>query len=270
MTTKFPHVLAAVEARAAHERDATGKDLWAIGAAVIRDCGGAASFTDRADQSGKPNGVNKLLDACAKELLKHGYEYDPGTLHGMARTTVNFPASRRYPDVNFFCHSEAKNPDLLDWVIKQVGKEDISGRIVREWVGRWYTLQANKHKQKITDAKTKKSQATTLEGKRAAAEEIKRLGNAMPTPKSNLAAPDAESRNELSAMSGILDIDSDAVSMVKTLRANLAKLHKLNGIDSDLSDALVEHHEQVAEVATQIVRLMSKSRLTSIKGGKSA
>jgi len=239
--TKYPHVIAAVEARAKHERDANGKDLWAIGAAVIKDCW----------PNGRPDGAapaeNKLLVGCASELAKLGHDYSITTLDKMAATTHHYPVHRRHPDLSFFVHTEAHTPDLLDWIIKQVGKKNLSGRTARDWVNRWHAMEFTKRKQ---SGQTK-----------------------MPTPKTSLAPPDEKSQHELAVMADVLDIDNDAVWMTKTLRTNLAKLEKLGVDNPDLTDSLVAHHLQVAEVATKVADLLSKTkrnRFTTIHGGKSA
>jgi hypothetical protein len=271
--TKFPNLVAAVEAHAKHLNDVEGKDQWAIGAAVIKDCGGAGNFGARKDVDGGNKSTAKLLEAAASELAKRGFEYTGSGLYQMANTVLAFPASRRHPDVNFFCHAEAKNPDLLDWIVKKVGKEKLSGRLVREMVARWHQLQANKHREKVEDARAQKKAATTLEDKRAAAKRLKELGGTMPTPKTHLPAPDDESQTELAAMADILSIDADAVSVTKMLRANLAELRDIGDINPDFTGALIEHHENVVEVAKQIVSLLKdakRGRFTSIEGGKSA
>lgn len=261
--TKFPHLLAAVEAQAKHLRDAEGRDLWAIGAAAIKDCSPSA---------GRP--ASGMVEAAAKELAKHGYrEYSATTLRQMAATVAAFPANRRYSDLSFSTHAEAKNPDILDWIVSSKGTEDLSKRDVRALVSRWQAMQAVKHREKITAAKSKKKAATTLEEKRAATKELKALGSTMPTPKSHLVPPDQESQSELAAMSDILSIDADAVSATKTLRANLSALRDIGEISPDFTGSLIEHHEEIVEVAKQIVALVKhakRGRFSTIEGGKTA
>ena len=271
MMTKFPHLLAAVEARAKHEKDAEGRDQWAIGAAVIKDCDlnlAGRRGTDSHDGSGK------RLEAASKELAKHGHpEYHAGTLRNMAATTAAFPASRRYAALSFNTHYEAKSPDILDWIVGEVGIEGLSKRDVRAWVNRWHQLQANKHREKVAGAKADKKAATTLEEKRAATKRLKELGGVMPTPKAHLTPPDKESQSELAAMADILSIDSDAVAVAKTLRGNLADLRDIGDIPADFSGALIEHHEAIVEVAKQIVSLLKdakRGRFSTIEGGKAS
>ena len=281
---KFPNTVAAADARAKHLRDAEGKDLWLLGAAVIKDCGGAAKFgIGRGNGTRDETSISKTCEAISKELAKHGHVYTGPSLYKIASTVAAFPADTRRDGVNFFIHSEAKNPDLLGWIIKQHAKEQVgkpadereilSGRIARDLVTQWHTLQANKHREMVEEAKAKKKAATTLEDKRAARDELKKLGGAMPTPKTHLPAPDENSQTELAEMSDILRIDAEAMSVARTLRTNLAALRDVGEINPDFVGSLIEHHETVVEVAKQIVSVLKdakRSRFAAIEGGKSA
>jgi len=268
---KFPNMVAAADARAKHLKDAEGRDLWLLGAATLKDCGDEILTEEKTISSSKR--AIKALESAAKELAKHGHEYSHITLRQMAETVLAFPASRRHEGVTFFTHTEARNPDLLDWMVKQVGKEKLSGRVARELVTRWYNLQANQRREKIEAAKDKKRAATTLEDKRAATKEIKELGSTMPTPKAFLAPPDEDNQHALAVMADVLSIDADAMSVTRTLRTNLSALRKMGEIDPDFVGSLIEHHEQIVEVAKQIVSVLKdakRNRFTTIEGGKSA
>ena len=156
--------------------------------------------------------------------------------------------------------AEAKNPDLLDWVIKQVGKDELSGRVVREWVGRWHTLHEAKRKEKIEAVKAKEAKAETLPAKRKARQELEELGTPMPKARTQ-PGHDRRTQSQLARDSNLLDIDAEVETVTKTFRKNLAALQELgDDINPDYVDALVEHHKQAAEVAMQVVDLLNPQR----------
>jgi hypothetical protein len=261
MKSKFLHVLAAVEARETHLRQTDGKDLWAIGAALIKDMKDLTG----ADKFGA---IEKAMKECSKLLLTKGFDYSTITLRNIWETAIAFPVARRHAEVSFFAHTEAGNPDILDWIVKQVG-DGVSGRDVRDWVKRWHSLHAIKRQGKKAAAVKKKATARTDKEREAAQREIDENTDA-PTPK-ELPVPDRESQHQLHVLAEVLDIDGDARSITKTLRANLARLHKLDEINAEFVEALVEHHDAVIEAAKQIVNFVSNAKrngLVIIEGGK--
>jgi len=83
----------------------------------------------------------------------------------------------------------------------------------------------------------------------------------MPTPRADFVPPSKKDQSRLANMADLLDIDGQAMVMTKSLRKNFAALKAMEGsIDPGFIGALVENHRLVAEVATQIADLLSKSK----------
>jgi len=262
--SKFPHVIAAVEAREKHKGQVEGRDLWAIGDALVKDCGPAI-----ASDSSKHNGSFVKLKAVAAELTKLGYqEYAIVTLTHLRDTATAFPTNRRHYELSFNTHFEANNPDFLDWMVEEHGT-DISKRDVRAMWVRWRALETKQRQKKVVAAQERKRTATTEHERRAAEREIAEHKD-MPPPRAT-SVPDKESRHELRSLAEILDIDRNAKAITKMLRDNFTRLRGLDEISEDFAESLVENHQQIAESATQIVNYIKQAKrngLTVIEGGR--
>ena len=263
--TEFAHVIAAVEARE-HNLEAAEGRLWAIGTAIIKDCFPATTQVV-AGKPGVRNGSKDRIEQCAQTLKKRGHgEYDASTLRDYAAVVRAFPPNRRHKELSFTHHRFAKSPDILDWIIKQEGKKVKVTEIAR-LIKRWRALSTTKHVEKLTKAKAKKAKAATPEQKQEAQAEIDAIGD-MPTPRAKLAPPSKQEQAELAVVADILDVDGDAIDILKTLRANLARLNKLPEIAADYADSLISKHEEIGEVAQQIVSRVRGTRFKVIDGGK--
>jgi hypothetical protein len=264
MTTKAD-VLAAIEAREQHKDNLEGRDLWAIGKMLIGYCG---EF-----EFGKNQGVSLKLQSIAKDAKAHGWsEYNVRYLE-IIRETASVFKGRIHPELTFTHHREAGSPDFLDWVVEQCGV-DLSYREIKKMRKRWQLLEKKQRKQKLEEAKDAERHAVTPQARERAKERAKELVD-MPEPSpTKLPRPDGEAIVGLRQMAGVLDIENDALTMVKTLRSNLTAIDRmLDEINVDYIDSLVEKHEAVAMVATQIVDRLGKSRLKRfgvIRGGKAS
>lgn len=263
--SKFPTLLAAVEAREKRMKQVEGSDLWAIGAAVVKECGGTKAFDPSRETY---PGTRALVEEAAEELARRGYRtYSNTYLRRLANTAIAYPASRRYEDLSFSIHHEARNPDLLDWAVKKLGGDNVTTETTRNLVAVWDEMQQKKRHEEYEAAAAKAKQADTPRERAQAEQKMKELGR--PMPKVNLEAPTRKEEGELVEMIGFLQISKDANMMVITLRKNLAALRKMP-VNPDMTDAIADEYATVAEVATQISDLLSKSqkgRFPVVKGG---
>ena len=177
------------------------------------------------------------------------------------------------PGLAFHTHRFAASPDFLDWMVEECGT-GITQRDVQKMRKRWQLLEKKQRKQKLEQAKQEERHALTPQAKERARERVKELAD-MPEPSpTKLPRPDGENIVGLRQMAGVLDIENDALTMVKTLRSNLSAIDRmLDDINVDYIDLLVEKHEAVAQAATIIVDRLGKSRLKRfgvIRGGKAS
>jgi len=166
--SRFPNVLAAAERRQRHLDDVNGKDLWALGEALIKDCGKPGD--DRTH-----NGSHGRIEAAAKELAAKGFDYNLNTLVNIRETAFAFPSVRRITDVAFWTHSAAGSPDLLDAATKLARREGVSvtAAFVSKAARRWREQDDEKRKADHAKAKedlekAKDQLATARERKRSA------------------------------------------------------------------------------------------------------
>ena len=264
MTTKAD-VLAAIEAREQHRDNLDGRDLWAIGKALIGYCGEY--------MHGEKDNSHIKLQAIAKDAKAHGWhDYKVREL-ARIREVASVFKGRIHPDLAFHTHRFAGSPDFLDWVVEECGT-DIGQRDVQKMRKRWQLLEKKQRKQQLEQAREEERHAPTPQARERAKERAKELID-MPDPAgSRLPRPEGETILGLRQMAGVLDIENDALTMVKTLRTNLSAIDRmLDEINVDYIDSLVEKHEAVAMVATQIVDRLGKSRLKRfgvIRGGKAS
>ncbi len=272
----FENILAAVEARRAHQHAAESKDLWSLGAAIIKDCG-KPTPSDVGGSRFKPDGSYAKLIKAAEFLKTKGFdEYVAHTLAEIRDVTITFPSDVRDSRLTFWAHAEALNPEILKWVLKNApvrkrnrGAPPITVIEIRELVKRWRRKFEEKRKSRLSDAQDRKSKATSDKDREDAQRDIDE-NKGMPSPRNIPAPEDQESESELRTTAVVLDIDSDAEIMIKKLRDNQKRLTDLEDIDPEFIEALVDHHQEVATIATQIADRLGKvkiKRFPVIKGG---
>lgn len=269
MKTKFPLVSAAIEALEQDKRNLDGKRLWAIGDALIRECGPGKATRGVLGHDGS----HLKLKAIAREQAGFGREYSFKTLGQWRQIAEAFPTSRRHHDVLWSLHRMAGSPDFLDWIVEECGT-DITYRDVEKVRKRWMQLEKKQRKHKLDEAREEARQAPTPKAKEAAEEKVKEFTDVPDRAKRDLPAPNRENQAELRAMAAILDVEADAKVMVKDLRNHLSTIDKMRDeINVEFIDSLVETYQAVSEVATQIADRLGKTRLkrfSTIKGGKAS
>lgn len=271
--SKFAHVIAAVEARAKHQDDVEGRDLWAIGAAVIRDCGRSNDGAHiKGKGAGSHDGSLAKIQAAARELESRGYDaYSAEYLRQVRDTATMFPANRRHADLNFFIHTEAGNPDILDWIVKHAPKkQELSGRYVREMVGVWLKRHTAETKQKHEQATFKKrkaqadhararkagdtSAAERAEREAAAAEREMEETESLPT-KRDLPPPDKSDSIGMVRELQALGAARDAVKLAKEIQkladeASRSIARVIADMDERAASLLHEEWMKAAEACT--------------------
>lgn len=269
--TKFPNVLAAVEAREKHLVIAEGSDLWAIGAALIRDCRNSRRPLLRGDHDGS----HALLAAASEELAEHGYPtYDPRYLSSIMVTTEMFPVNRRQKHLSFSHHVEAQNPEILDWIVKSFVKrtddDEISKRYIRDMVVRWHERLQQKHKRKHDEAKDKRRRARTKAEIEEADAEIE--ATEPPPSKRTMSPPEGD---EAIAVLKELDVLKNAREAKRLAVATKADIKDaVNQLDDTaiavLSEACLEAMNAWKDVADTVRKATENKRghLAALQGGR--
>lgn len=116
--SNFPHCM-----ETGIERE---RSLWVLADAILAE-------TDKSRNG--PHG----LKACAAELAQHGHSYTPRELRRFRQVAESFPAERRHSDVSFSVHVAAKNPDMLDVIVKWCRKQGrcVTVRVVKDVIRGW-------------------------------------------------------------------------------------------------------------------------------------
>jgi len=110
--SKFPNVIAAAERIQEHESVVEGKDLWALGDALVKECGEPRATAGKND--GSYNQIKIAAEALGNRGLTYkGSPYKVSTLKDLRYTAFNFPKSTRRENVNFWVHYDAGNPEML-------------------------------------------------------------------------------------------------------------------------------------------------------------
>lgn len=271
--SRFPNVLAAVELRAKHQGQIDGSDLWAIGDALIKDVelqiDKASGATPDAPYS---KAERARFDVCAKELATKGYpEYSADRLAELRSTARFFPRGRRHShELSFFVHTEAGDPDFLDWCIKKRGKK-LSAQDVRVMRKHLEEIEDEARDRRLKDAQDKKRRASTDKERDEAEREI--ADNKGP-PKGGFTPPDKDDENELMLVADVMRVDLAAKQLTSTLRDHQQKLRKMeDNLTEDLTESLIEKYESIVQVAQQLVDFLKTSkrnRFKLIKGGRHA
>jgi len=269
----FPLVLEAVEKGE--------RAQWAIGDALVKEI--------------DDNSTSNFRD-CASMLDDRGFDYSEATLKTLKRTAEAFPKSSRHDDISWNAHHECGAPETLERVIKLIhGPITVKAArlVMTEWREKEIAAREAKHAEatkshKAAKAEHKKaltekakSKAGSQERKdadrraqqakeqeRAAAAEMK-ASTKMPKP-AEYSAETEPLKGDLAIMAEVLALAKEAGKVTKTLKDNLKRIDKIfDDLTEAQADSLVEEHEPVLTVATQIMdRFKAKrSRFTVHRGG---
>lgn len=270
-----PNVIAAVMAAETHKN----KDLWAIGAALIKDCGGDDDTAPARTRAGRHNGSTATLDIAAEELQALGYDYSAGTLRNIRDVTVAFPVKDRIPNLSFWLHSECGNPALLQWVLKnapdkKAGRKNkynyaIDLYTIRAMIKQWRTMHLDKNRERHEQAKDRKhaaqtryEHATDLNQKRAAKADLEaakqEVRETRPMPKGSLPAPDEKATGGLQHLAAITRMSRKIDEARDSLIDFLSDLRSMPNIDDEIALSYVEDSEVIIKTANQIIDLMKR------------
>lgn len=269
----FPRVLAAVEAREQHKSALDSRDLWAIGDAVIAECG------ERSTSNVKHDGSRALLKKCAATLVAHGYKsYGVSALVNLRDTAHTFKG-KRHPGISLWVHQEAGSPDFMDWIVEKHGTgtrggAGISVPEIRKLRKHWQQLERQARRQNYEAAKEEERTAPTPQAKKKASERAEEL-RGMPEPSPHkLPRPDRENAAELETMADNLDLSAQSKSILTDLRRQLSTIDKMkDGIHPDFIEGLDDTYKEAETVIKQIRQRLEKTKLNrfeTIKGGKAS
>lgn len=275
----FPNVLAAVEKREAHKADLDCRDLWAIGDALIDDCG-RPNRDVAISGRGKRDGSTAKIKQCAAILNERGFKgYENATLLDLREGADTFGKSKRHVGISMWVHLEAGSPDFMDWIVEQHGTgkrggAGISVPQIRKLRKRWKELERQQRKKAYEAAKEEERHAPTPQAKEKARERVEELrGMPEPSPRT-LPRPDRESAAQLDVMADNLDLSAQSKTIVADLRKQLSTIDGMkDGIHPDFIEALDDIYKEAETVIKQIRQRLEKTRLKrfdTIKGGKAS
>jgi membrane protein involved in colicin uptake len=121
-----------------------------------------------------------------------------------------------------------------------------------------------------SDAERRAAERAAEEAERREEEARQQAAQAAKAPRGKDITTEMPPQSELSIKAVFLKIDADAQIMVKTLQQNLKMLDDVaDQLDTDFSEAIIEHHTKVVTLAKQIAdRFMTrKSRFHVHQGG---
>jgi hypothetical protein len=255
---KFPHVIAAVEAREAHLKNVESADLWAIGDALLADIG--------PPDAGDGQSTVKFT-ACATEIKRRGYKsphYQVSRLQTMRGVAHSFPRSRRHRDLSLETHREAGNPDFLDWVVETKGS-DISKRDVMALRKQWRQIDHERreaaHRKALEDAKNAPTPAARKKAKEKA-------DDTRPMPKPGGGKPSKRDEHAMRILSEHMAIENHFEGATLKMQEGFDRLRKLKRVDEIYSEGYIEEADKAIKIANQIKQYLKPERLTVIEGGK--
>ena len=144
MTTNFPRTLAAVKK--------SENTQWEIGDALIAEVGKPPSPSVQ-------DGSFKKLEACAKELLANGFDYQLITLSNLRRIAFLFPAGRRRQAYGFDLHRAAGNPEIFDTIIGSAPKNT---KVTLAYIEDWKRAQELTHLRELEAEKKRRAHNAEL------------------------------------------------------------------------------------------------------------
>jgi hypothetical protein len=276
MKMQCPNVVAAAIKLEEHKKAAEGRDLWLLGDALIKDCGGDAAYGNTHMRTKANNGSKATIDRARDELKVHGIEYAAATLVQIRQIAMTFSKADRIDAVSFWGHYNAGNPEILKWILNQPtlrkyknrkGYEMVDALRIRELARTYRQLQDKERERQHNAAADRERAATTLEDKRNAREEIERL-KGMPKFGAGSIKPEP---SVLRSAADTMEIDADIGRALMLLQEALPKLREIENLDADYTASFIEECDNCIAAATRIKNFLTgESNVRDIKGGKSA
>lgn len=271
---KYQRVLDAVVRRAEHLSRTESKDLWDIADELLRAVPERdVPFTGTKEQGRQPlsDAETEEIEAIARMLEKHGYpDYQPNTLMQMRDIALTFPTKRRYPELTFWTHREARNPEFLDWAIrKKRGVENITVVGLRDLRNSMIEAEREARKERVEVAKkTLRSTADPAERAKAQRQIDENIG----PPKSRTFKVAKEHESDVERLAEVIELGHEVENIADEMRDHLKRLRALRGrISEDLLETFADDYGTIKQVADQIIAFLDdtkRQRFTVVQGGK--
>jgi len=267
-------VLDAVVRRAEHLSRTDSKDLWDIADELIRAV--PENSIDDPEQKGPKrqslsDAATAEIEAISHMLEKHGYpDFQPHTLISMRGIALIFPPKRRYPELTFWTHNEARNPEFLDWAIrKKRGVENITVVGLRDLRNSMMEAEREARKERVEVAK-KTLRSTTDPVERAKAQ--RQVDENIGPPNARTFKVAKEHESDVERLSEVIELGHEVENIAEEMRDHLKRLRALRGrISEDLLETFTDDYGTIKQVADQIIALLDdtkRQRFTVVQGGK--
>jgi hypothetical protein len=258
MRLHCPNVVAAATKLAEAQKEAGGRCLWALGDALIKDCGheeeGSCQISGMRTKA--HNGSKATLETAVGELEARGINYEANTLRQIRDIAITFKKADRIEGLGFWAHGEAGNPTILQWIMRTVPKREkdrwgvISVVVIREKARQYREFMQRKERErheaakaKVTAAQEKFSRAKDFTDKQAAKEEVRAakeevVATKVP-PLRYLAPPTKEQEGGLKKMVKDIQVTGHIQDAIRLIHQARKGLEVLDLEEQDLKDHLL-------------------------------